>query len=161
MSLPTIVIVPAACQPPSLYAPFASALQAQSFTVAVIATPSVGASPGLKNNFQDIDAVRKVVTSLLDDGNEVIVLMHSYGGIPGSAALNGLGKVGREKNGEKGGVVRLIYVASWILREGETLPGAGDLKTLRKYASEGLDEEVCVFKLSTIPRSYLVGFSTF
>ena len=87
--------------------------------------------------------------------------MHSYGGIPGSAALNGLGKVEREKNGEKGGVVRLVYVASWILREGETLPGAGDLETLRKHASDGLDEEVCVFKLSTIPRSYLVGFSTF
>ena len=30
-----------------------------------------------------------------------------------------------------------MYVASLALREGEKMPGAGDLEMLRKYASEG------------------------
>lgn len=92
---------------------------------------------------------------------EIKCNVHSNGDIPGSVALNELGKVEREKSGEKGGVVRLIYVASWTLREGESLSGAGDLETLRKYASDGLDEEVCVFKLSATPRPYPFRSSTF
>jgi len=82
--------------------------------------------------------VRKVVGGLVDEEIDVVVLMHSYGGIPGSAALKGLG----EKEGKEGGVVRLVYVASLALREGEKMPGTGDLEVLRKYAVEGLDEEV-------------------
>ena len=61
----------------------------------------------------------------------------------------------RTTDGEKGGVIRIIYVASWVLKEGETMPGAGDIEGLRKYASEGLDEEVlCLPFLLCYPLDY-------
>jgi len=83
------------------------------------------------------------LSKLLDEGKDAVVLLHSYGGIPGSAALKGLGKAGRAKASKHGGVVRLVYVCSFALREGESMPDAGKIEILRKYASEGLDEEVC------------------
>ena len=141
MANPTIIIVPAACQTPAHYQPLASALQAANFTVAVIPLPSVGASPGLKSFDEDVAAVHKVVSSLVDDGDEVVVLMHSYGGLPGSAAMKGLGAKERAKDGKKGGVKRLVYVASYALREGEALPSKGDLEVMRSYG-EGFDEKV-------------------
>lgn len=143
MTLPTIVIVPAACQTPAHYQPLASALQKASFTVAVIPLPSVGASPGLKNFDEDVAAVRKVVGSLVNDDTEVIVLMHSYGGLPGSAAMKGLGAKDRANERLKGGVKRLVYVSSYALREGEALPDKGDLQKMRSYG-ESFDEKVYI-----------------
>lgn len=142
MATPTIVIVPAACQPPSLYVPFTKALSAHSILSTVIPTPSVGASPGLKDFSADVTLTRNTVINLIDEAKDVIVLMHSYGGIPGSAALDGLGKSTREKEGKSNGVVRLVYVCSFALRVGEQMPDAGNVEMLRKYASEGLDEDV-------------------
>lgn len=116
MSLPTIVIFPGACQTPAHYQPLASALQTANFTVSVVPLPSLGASLGWKDFSEDVTAIRKVVSDLVDEGTEVIVLMHSYGGMPGSAALRGLGVKDRAKAGMKGGVKRLVYVASYALR---------------------------------------------
>ena len=91
MTIPTIVIAPAACQTPAHYQPLASALQNASFKAAVIPLPSVGASPGLENFDEDVTAIRNVVNSLVDNGAEVVVLLLSYGGLPGSAAIKGQG----------------------------------------------------------------------
>jgi len=38
----------------------------------------------------------------------------------------------------------LLYVCSFALREEEQIPDAGNIERLRKYANEGLDEEVCL-----------------
>ena len=141
MALPTIVIVPAACQTPAHYQPFALALQNTNFTVAVVSLPSVGASPALQTFDEDVAAVRNVVSGLVDDGAEVLVLMHSYGGLPGSAAMRGLGASERAGEGKVGGVKRLVYVTSYALRKGEALPGKGDLETMRSYG-EAFDEKV-------------------
>ena len=142
MILPTVVVIPAACQTPSLYVPLTKALSERSIPSSIVPTASVGASPGFKDFSADVALVRDTVNKLLDEGKDVIVLVHSYGGIPGSAALKGLGKRERLKGGNRGGVVRLVYVCSFALREWESMPDAGNIEMLRKYASEGLDEEV-------------------
>ena len=144
MSLPTIVIIPGACHTPAHYQPFASALQSADFTVAVVSLPSIGASPGLKDFDEDVVAIHKVVSSLVDDGIEVVMLLHSYGGLPGSAAMKGLGAKERARDGKEGGVRRLVYVSSDILKEGEALPGKGDLDRMRSYGNS-FDEKVCLF----------------
>ncbi|KAL6720030.1 hypothetical protein ACLMJK_001951 [Lecanora helva] len=148
MAPPVIVIVPAACQPPSLYTPFAKALEASSISWIVVSTPSVGASPGLPDFLPDVAIVRDTVISILDEGRDVVVLMHSYGGIPGSAALRGLGTSERAKMGKNTGVIRLVYVSCIILRDGEKMQGAGDIENLRKYASKGLDEKAGTLLIS-------------
>lgn len=83
--------------------------------------------------------VRNVVTGFAEENAEIIVLMHSYGGIPGSAALKCLAKSDCTKIGKYDGVVRLVYIASFALREGESISRVGDLEPFRMYASDDDD----------------------
>ena len=58
---------------------------------------------------------------LIEDGKEVLLVMHSYGGIPGSAAANGLSAVERRQQGLNGGVIGQVFVTALVVEEGETL----------------------------------------
>jgi hypothetical protein len=44
--------------------------------------------------------------------------MHSFSGMTGGTALEGLDKASRTSQGLKGGVIRLIYVVAFIVAEG-------------------------------------------
>jgi hypothetical protein len=56
-------------------------------------------------------------------GKEVVLVMHSYGGIIGSEAVNGLEKAGRK---EKGGVVHALLIAAFLVSKGSSLLGIFD-----------------------------------
>ena len=62
--------------------------------------------------------IRSTVTELVNENEEVIVVMHSYSGIPGGQALEGLDRKSRSERGLAGGVTRLIYIMSFIVPEG-------------------------------------------
>ena len=62
--------------------------------------------------------IRSTVAGLVEEGEEVIVVMHSYSGIPGGQALEGLDRKSRSEEGLAGGVTRLIYIMSFIVPEG-------------------------------------------
>ncbi len=49
------------------------------------------------------------------------MLCHSYGGIPGGGAAAGLSTVTRARDGLKGGVLGLAYVAGFVVPENATL----------------------------------------
>ena len=49
---------------------------------------------------------------LVEAGKDVIVMMHSYGGMYGSQAVEGLSKRERTQSGKQGGVISLIYVSA-------------------------------------------------
>lgn len=57
---------------------------------------------------------------LIEDGKDIVVLMHSYGGMYGSQAVQGLSKKEREQAGKKGGVIALIYVSAVTPVKGKT-----------------------------------------
>jgi hypothetical protein len=58
---------------------------------------------------------------LLDSGTDILLVLHSYGGLPGAAAAKGLSKVEREKEGKQGGVVGLAFITALVAREGDSL----------------------------------------
>ena len=66
----------------------------------------------------DVDMIRSTVTGLVEQSQEVIVVTHSYSGIPGGQALEGLDRKSRSEQGLAGGVTRLIYIMSFIVPEG-------------------------------------------
>ncbi|KAF2231058.1 hypothetical protein EV356DRAFT_315830 [Viridothelium virens] len=133
MATPTIVVIHAAAQPPPLYQPLADALQKAGFPVEIVDYPSAGYNvPKMQNNNADLAATRNVVSTLIESGEDVIVFMHSYGGIVGTGALQHLGEAQREKEGKKG-VIRLVYAAAFALREGETVPNAGKIDEIKWY----------------------------
>ncbi|KAH8924635.1 alpha/beta-hydrolase [Atractiella rhizophila] len=55
------------------------------------------------------------------DGQDVVVAMSSYGGFPGTQACKGLIAADRAKEGKKGGVVALAYLASFIPPPGKSI----------------------------------------
>lgn len=83
--------------------------------------PSTGSTSPLTSNQPDVLAVRQVLEELTDSGKEIIVVAHSYGSIPTCEAVKGLGREEGGKLGQAGGVVRLVFIAAWLLREGESL----------------------------------------
>lgn len=139
MSSPTVLIIHAACFTPVLYDPFRDALAALDIESSVVDSPSVSNAINVKTMEEDVTAVRKAINALMDAGKDVVVVMHSYGGIPGSAAVRGL-----EKTGAKAGVIRLVYVASFALREGEAIPTKNDYESMKQFAE--YDEKVRCFK---------------
>ncbi|KAF2657101.1 alpha/beta-hydrolase [Lophiostoma macrostomum CBS 122681] len=114
MSNPTIVCVPGAWLPPNIYSESLQILESHGYPTISLALPSVGADPGLPNFDEDV----KLTKLIVEESKDVVLVMHSYSGVPGTEAPVGLGKQEREEKGEKGGVVRLVYVAALAMREG-------------------------------------------
>jgi hypothetical protein len=95
-----------------------------------IALPSNGNRPPIYDFTEDVRAIRDNVTLLLDSGQDVIVVMHSYAGIPGGEALWGLGKREREQRGLRTGVIRLVFIMSILAKEGFQPSQRGDISAM-------------------------------
>jgi hypothetical protein len=90
-------------------------LQLQCITPSL---PSVGHSPPIHDN--DVETISQVVRSIVHEGRECIVVLHSYAGIPGSSALDGLARSIRQRQGLNGGVIAVIYMPALIIPKGST-----------------------------------------
>lgn len=120
---PVVLIVPGAWHPASLYEPMQTALTQANFDVTVASLPSLNAKDPFTADCKiDADAVRNQLLSQVDEaGHDVVLLAHSYGGIPAGGAARGLGKTTRAKDGKKGGVVGMVYMCAFVVPEGQTM----------------------------------------
>ncbi|KAL2849325.1 hypothetical protein BJX68DRAFT_267177 [Aspergillus pseudodeflectus] len=66
----------------------------------------------------DATAIRAVTTKLADEGHQVVLVMHSYGGIPGTESAEELGCEFRQNAGKPGGSIALVYLAAYFLTKG-------------------------------------------
>ena len=51
----------------------------------------------------------------------MVLIMHSYGGCPGSMAADGLSVSERRKIGKPGGIIGMIMICGFVIRAGQTL----------------------------------------
>lgn len=65
-------------------------------------------------------------TKFADQGKDVMLIAHSYGGVPASEAIKGLSKAERERYGKKGGIVRVAYMTTLVPDLGAAGPTAND-----------------------------------
>ncbi|KAK3056941.1 hypothetical protein LTR09_001979 [Extremus antarcticus] len=101
--------------------------------------------PATANLAHDTAEIRSVIQSLVDSGSQVILLMHSYGGIVGTNALSTLLYPQRRAAGLPGGVTHLIYLASFVLPLGTSLSTPwGD--TLMPWLTEDVEDGVIHMK---------------
>jgi hypothetical protein len=120
-SKPTIVFVPASFSPPAMYNMIVEKLQSQGYEVHVVTTPSVGKKEGpAPTMLDDSAAIQKVLSEVADQGKDILLVAHSYGGIPLSESIKGYSKDVRAKEGRKGGVVKILYVTCLVTRVGES-----------------------------------------
>jgi pimeloyl-ACP methyl ester carboxylesterase len=112
----TIVLVPGSFSHSAVYLPLAEPLRAAGLTVHLLDPPSyytkkAGAPPTV---YDDAAFIASFVRGLVDAGEEVVVLAHSYGGTPTSQALEGLTVRERRAKGEKGGVARVGFITAVV-----------------------------------------------
>ncbi|KAF2655183.1 hypothetical protein K491DRAFT_704801 [Lophiostoma macrostomum CBS 122681] len=105
---------------------------------------SVGAVPAYMNFDQDVKAIRDCLTQLVDnEEKEVILVTHSYTGMPGGEALIGLDKKERERKGLKGGVIRLIFIMAFATPEGfRPTAGGAQFPEWMKFNPDSLTVDV-------------------
>lgn len=120
-SKPTILFVPGAWFPQSAYDNFLQVASNAGFPTSYALYPSLDPKdPMHADAATDTSFVlEKSLLPLIEaDGKDVVIVMHSYGGIPGSGAAKGYGKAARKLAGRKGGVIGLIQISGFVLPEG-------------------------------------------
>ena len=119
MTKPTFLLVPGAWHQPDIYSNVIDNLSAHGYPTVSLPLPSAGAVPPNTSFNEDVNAIRASLTKLVDtEEKEVILVVHSYTGMPGTEAPKGLGRKERQEKGLKGGVVRLVFIMAFAMPEG-------------------------------------------
>lgn len=113
----SIIFVPGAWHKSSTYDPTLAQLKNNGYPgrLIPIELPSVDAppdSPALWSMLPDVQAVEKAIAAEIDAGHSVLLVAHSYGGIPSSCAL---------KKFADSGKVKYVVLAGFMLEFGESL----------------------------------------
>ncbi|POS82580.1 hypothetical protein EPUL_006207, partial [Erysiphe pulchra] len=122
---PSIIIVPGSWQQVTAFQDFVNILEREGFPTEAINLPSVGSvsAPPLPGLAEDIAAVQKSITQAVEKSKEVILLCHSYGGLVGSNAAEGLDIHTRSKQGKAGGIKKIIFLSAFVIPSGKSLFG--------------------------------------
>ena len=122
-SRPVIVLVPGASQSPAHYAHLLHLLQSAGWPTLSCLLPSTG-TYGDTTAQTDTDFIRShMLLPVLDvEQHNIILLLHSYSGMPGSAAALGLGKAERTAQGKSTAVLGQIFISAMIPKGGDGKP---------------------------------------
>lgn len=127
---PTILLIPGAWHKGSTFEPVATILRDQGYQAETITLPSAG-GPASTTAHDDAEHIqRQYLDPLVSREKEVILVMHSYAGVPGTESVKGFAHKDLAEQGKKGGVVGLVYLSAFIVPTGASvatlLPGGLD-----------------------------------
>ena len=122
-SKPTILWVNGSFSPASFYVTMAGHVQSQGYEIIVETLPSSARAPPEMPATMTEDAAffHDVAEKLADQGKDIVLVMHSYGGIVGTECSKHLSKPEREEVGKPGGIVRLVYFTCVLPEVGSSL----------------------------------------
>jgi len=124
MSKPTIVFVPGSYVLLTFYERFFHGLTEAGYDIKGVHPPSVGTSSRQGRDgpapsmYEDARAIAQEVEKHADLGRDVILMGHSYGGVPMSQSTKGLGKQERKGQGKLGGIIQLAFITCLVPRMG-------------------------------------------
>ncbi|KAF4972519.1 hypothetical protein FSARC_943 [Fusarium sarcochroum] len=117
-SKPTIVIVHGGWQRQYQYEALAEGLAEKGFEVLRPENATAGEDISQlkgKTYLDDVDVIRDIIETPLAAGKEIILVCHSYAGIPASAAAEGYQVHERKQKGLAGGIKHVVYLAAVAL----------------------------------------------
>lgn len=116
---PIILFVPGLWEGPTVFTKVSYLLQAKNFNTLTVTLPSTGtSSPGNPSIHDDEAAIRTVVQERVEEGKEVLMVLHCAGGFLGSAAIEGLTAKSRKEQGKNGGVIGIVFLSAGIAEVG-------------------------------------------
>lgn len=119
----TILVIPGACSPAPLYYDLVSNIQSLSGIATVVhGLPSGNRLPpqppaGLAD---DAVFIGSKIKELVDAGQDVVLVPHSYGGLVASEAAKGLTKQERLDAELPGGVISIVYLTCVVAEKGQS-----------------------------------------
>ncbi|KAH8423411.1 alpha/beta hydrolase [Aspergillus melleus] len=118
---PTILLIPGAWHQGNTFDPVATILRQQGYPAETITLPSAG-GPSSTTAYDDANHIRKnYLDGLVSQGKEVILVLHSYAGIPGTESVKGYARKDLVAQGKNGGVVGLVYLAAFLIPAGASV----------------------------------------
>ena len=116
---PHLVLVPGAWHTGECYERLVPYLEQAGYSTTALTLPSVGDDPAPDAFNDDVALISSTVKTIIDTGQNVVCVLHSYGGVPGSQAMKGLAK--KDQSANDAGVIHLVYLCAWMIKEGATL----------------------------------------
>jgi pimeloyl-ACP methyl ester carboxylesterase len=107
---PTIFFVPGACHLASSFDGARKQLEGLGYDVYSRTLPSTERADASWTD--DRDACLEIMQPMMDEGKEIVVIAHSYGGVPGTAVCQNHSLNERAAVGKIGGVRAIIFVAA-------------------------------------------------
>lgn len=146
---PTLVFIPGAWHTPEYFSDVIEPLKMSGYECHPLRLPSVGGDD-TKTAADDATHIRSTTLPLVEAGKQVVLIMHSYGGIPGTESVKGgLAKIDREAVGKQGGVIGLVYLTSFLIDEQQSL------NTTLKSMPDWIKPEVSPLAREPIDSNYL------
>lgn len=142
---PSIIVIPGACGLPEFYDSVVDPVAAKGYDIKAVHLPTLGLKLGPQEGapgsiYDDAAFIAKKVEALADQGKDVILIAHSYGGVPTTQCTEGLSKAERKAAGKQGGIIRLAYMTCLVPAVGET--GGAVLMDVPKEKEVGLVPDV-------------------
>ncbi len=123
-SKPTVVFVPGAFHTSAHFEPITILLNRASFPTTTVELPTT-ARAHTASYRDDVYAIRSVLEKLIEEeGREIMLALHSYGGVPGCQTVNGLERSKRKAQGKPGGVIQVLFIAALLVEQGHKMAEA-------------------------------------
>ncbi|KAI3400379.1 hypothetical protein diail_3396 [Diaporthe ilicicola] len=141
---PFTLIVPGSLTPASAYDPIVEEAASRGYDVRAVQMPSVrlhSEAPPVREPptmYEDAAVIAREIEALADAGRHVIIVSHSYGGVPATESVRDVSRAARQKLGRPGGVVRLAYMTALVPELGV----AANAVLTNRYRAEGLSVEM-------------------
>ncbi|KAF2797034.1 alpha/beta-hydrolase [Melanomma pulvis-pyrius CBS 109.77] len=128
MSKPSIIFVPGSFALPEFYDTVVDPIAAKGYDIRALHNLSSGLKTGPREGtpptmYDDAAQIAAEAEKLADEGKDVILVAHSYGGTPMTESTKGLSKKERQAQGKKGGIVKLAYMTCLVPAVGVSAGG--------------------------------------
>jgi pimeloyl-ACP methyl ester carboxylesterase len=111
-----VIFVPGAWHPARAFKKVGDILERAGFNVDYVDLPSVGPEKHLTDFTPDVEAIRGAISQAAAKGQKVILVAHSYGGIPSAEAISAFGP--------NGAVAHFVLCCSFIIPKDKSLCAA-------------------------------------
>ncbi|KAI0427887.1 Alpha/beta hydrolase fold-1 [Xylaria sp. FL1042] len=137
---PTILFIPGMFHTPWVFDDVRSNLSHHGYTTEVSNLASAGTAVAVAKEdlFSDASHIRSLLTNLIDEGKEIVVVAHSYGGLASSNAVQDLSVQKRSITGMQGGILMILYLSGIAIPAGQSLAEIADPTSLPwDYVGDG------------------------
>ncbi|KAH8800201.1 prolyl aminopeptidase-like protein [Xylogone sp. PMI_703] len=121
---PVFVFVPGGWHSPDVFDDVTKVLSSKGYTSRGVHLASVGHIPPIENFDADVENVRGVVEDVLSSAQDVVLVVHSYGGLPASEAMKYFMDDDNKDMKGKGRILRIVWVCAFVGAIGDSLHGS-------------------------------------